>query len=128
MEISVAMNDFSSVKAGEPLSVTRTVTVLVDGAPVVGGAHKMTPLVGPMLIPGGGLMRLKESWVAGWSGSEAEFVSQPSAPATWVWFARGDSTGAAFTSRTITETLLVSLEGGVPSSVTATVIVFVLGP
>src|SRR5438874_2483976 len=45
-----------------------------------------------------------------------------------VWLAGAASTGALFTSFTITEKLLLSLNGGVRLSVTWTVIRFVLGP
>src|SRR5439155_22547315 len=45
-----------------------------------------------------------------------------------IWVAGTARTGARFTSFTITAKLLLSLNGGVPLSVTLTVIRFVLGP
>ena len=45
-----------------------------------------------------------------------------------IWVPGTVSTGALFSSFTITVKLLLSLSGGVPLSVTCTVIRFVLGP
>src|SRR5262245_34985287 len=64
-----------SVKGGEPLSVTRTVKVLVLGPWAAVGVEVKRPVVGWMLAPAGGETRLNVSVLAGMSGSVAGIVT-----------------------------------------------------
>src|SRR5881296_104977 len=66
--------------------------------------------------------------LAGRSVSVAQLVRTNALSSLMVWLAGTVSTGARFTSFTITVKLLLSLNGGVPLSVTLIVIGFVLGP
>src|SRR6266566_1221745 len=72
--------------------------------------------------------RLKVRLLAGRSESVAVFVTTNVFSSSIIWSAGTVSTGARFTSVTTTVKLPVSLEGGEPSSVTRTVIRYVLGP
>src|SRR5207249_3518005 len=117
-----------SLSGGEPLSVTRTVMRLVLGSCASVGVQFRTPLLGSRLTPSGADRRLKVSVLAGRSGSVATLVST-SVASPWITLNVGTSkTGAAFTSLTTTEKLLVALKAGLPLSVTTVVIVLVLGP
>ena len=66
---------FVSLKLGTPLSVTRTVIVLVPGPCVSLGVQLNTPLLALMLAPDGGLIKLNVSVLAGRSASVAVTVS-----------------------------------------------------
>src|SRR3989442_15189366 len=82
-----------------------------------------------MLAPAGAPgSRLKVRMLAGRSGSVAVFVTTNVLSSLIIWSAGTVRTGARFTSVTTTVKLRASLEGGEPSSVTRTVIRFVLGP
>src|SRR5712691_7142524 len=82
-----------------------------------------------MLAPEGAPgSKLKVRVLAGRSGSSALFVTTNVLSSLILWSAGTVSTGARFTSVTTTVRLWASLNGGVPSSVTRTVIKFVLGP
>src|SRR6516165_10185517 len=73
LETMVTTNDLESLRAGEPLSVTRTVTELVvlTSRSLVGSVK--SPLVGSMLARGGAPgARLNESVCCGTSASVAE--------------------------------------------------------
>src|SRR4030095_9802390 len=65
---------------------------------------------------------------AGTSASVAEAVNAMVLPTPLVTLAIGASTGAVFTSFTITVIVVVSLMAGWPLSVTRTVMTLVLGP
>src|SRR5437867_12737451 len=82
-----------------------------------------------MLAPAGAPgSRLKVRVLAGRSGSVAVFVTTNVLSSLIIWSAGTVNSGARFTSVTTTVKLRASLEGGEPSSVTRTVIRFVLGP
>src|SRR6266550_2748069 len=119
----------ASVEGREPSSVTRTVIRFVLGPWASVGVQVNTPLVALMLAPAGAPeSRLKVKLLAGRSGSVAEFVTTSVLSSSIIRSAGTISTGGRFTSATMTVKLRVSLEGGEPSSVTRTVIRFVLGP
>src|SRR5438093_1012151 len=127
--LTTTVNVFASLNAGEPLSVTRTVTALVLGPCASVGVQVNTPLVALMLAPAGAPgSRLKVRVLAGRSGSVAVFVTTNVLSSLIIWSAGTVSSGARFTSVTTTVKLRASLQGGEPSSVTRTVIRFVLGP
>src|SRR4051794_29263706 len=69
---TTTLNDFVSLRGGVPLSVTRTVTVLVLGPCVSVGVHEMAPVFVSIVIPGGEEIRLKTSVLTGISESMAE--------------------------------------------------------
>src|SRR3989442_4906589 len=82
-----------------------------------------------MLAPAGAPgSKLKVSVLAGRSASVAVFVNTNVLSSSMVWSAGTVSTGARFTSATMTVKLRVSLAGGEPLSVTWTVIGLMLGP
>src|SRR5260221_1705628 len=72
--------------------------------------------------------RVNVSVLAGMSGSVAVLVTVKVVTSLMVWLVVRVKVGALFTSLTITVKLLVSLSGGLPSSVTRTVMTLVLGP
>src|SRR5947208_2024653 len=82
-------------------------------------------MMAPAGAPGS---KLKVRVLAGRSGSVAVFVSTKVFSSSIIWSAGTVSTGARFTSLSLHDALPISLEGGEPSSVTSTVIRFVLGP
>src|SRR6266540_858735 len=113
---------------GVPLSVTITVNTFVepDGPKTV---QSKTPLFGLIVAPAGApAPKLKSNVFVGKSESVAGAVKVTVWPMKFVRLAIGDSTGAVFTSVTITWKLLVALKLGEPLSKTRTVTVFVLGP
>ena len=69
---TVTVNDFVSLRGGEPLSVTLTVIVLVLGPCASVGVQEIAPLLGLIVIPAGGETRLKVSVLVGISESVAE--------------------------------------------------------
>src|ERR1051325_1183440 len=92
---------FVSLKAGVPLSVTRTVTALVVPGWATVGFQTKSPSAGPMVAPGGAPgSRLKVSVCGGKSGSVAEVASLKVAPAWRVWSLIGARTGGLLTIRT----------------------------
>src|SRR5262245_14810627 len=93
------------------------------------GVQVNTPLAALMLTPAGAPgSTLNVSVLAGASASVAVTVTVNRLPSLIVRLAMAASTGALFTSLTVTVKLLVSLRLGTPLSVTRTVIVLVLGP
>src|SRR5712692_10433577 len=128
-EATTILNVFASLKGGAPSSVTRIVTVLVAGENPIGGIQAKTPLVALMVAPAGApRSRVNVSELAGMSASVAVAVKVSRLPSVTVLSLMGAKTGALFTSLTMTVKLLVSLNGGLPSSVTRTVMTLVLGP
>src|SRR5206468_2178489 len=117
-----------ALRGGAPLSVTRTVIKLVLGPCASVGVQLSTPVLASRRTPVGAETRPKLSVLAGRSASLAVLVTTRALSSLIVWSAGTVSTGALFTSRTTTVKLLVALRGGVPLSVTRTVIKLVLGP
>src|SRR5262245_14529795 len=72
--LTVMLIVWESLRAGEPLSVTRTVTEKVAGPWVSVGVQVKTPVAGSMLAPLGALIKLKVRALAGESGSLAVAV------------------------------------------------------
>src|SRR5437867_3029511 len=117
-----------SLSGGVPLSVTLIVIGFVLGPCASVGVQANTPVLGSTLTPAGPETRLKVSVLAGRSASVAVLVRTNPLNSLIVWSAGAASTGALFTSLTITVKLLLSLSAGEPLSVTLTVIRFVVGP
>src|SRR5437867_4492279 len=125
--LTTTVNVFASLNAGEPLSVTRTVTALVLGPCASVGVQVNTPLVALMLAPAGAPgSRLKVKVLA--SASVAVAVNVRSVPSTRVLSPIGESTGAVLTSFTTIMIVSAALRAGEPLSVTRKATVFVLGP
>src|SRR5207249_4712014 len=82
-------------------------------------------MMAPAGAPGS---KLKVRVLAGRSGSVAVFVTTNVLSSSIIWSAGTVRTGARFTSVATTVKLRAALVGGGPSSVTRTVIRFVLGP
>src|SRR5206468_8764066 len=96
-----------SLKAGEPLSVTRTVMRLVLGRCASEGVQLNTPVTESRLTPSGADTRLKVSVLVGRSESAAKLATT-SVAGPWSALSGGAvSTGALFTSSTTTITLWV---------------------
>src|SRR6266704_3227980 len=128
-EATTILNVFASLKGGEPSSVTRIVTVLVAGEKPIGGVQAKTPLVALIVAPAGEPgSRVNVNELAGMSASVAMAVKASRLPSFTVLSLIGTKTGALFTSLTMTVKLLVSLSGGLPLSVTRTLMTLVLGP
>src|SRR5207245_2798333 len=87
-----------------------------------------TPVAESSVIPLGPATRENVRRFAGKSGSVAEMGSVKGVSTLIVWVGGTVKVGALFTSLTMTVKLLVSLSGGVPLSVTRTVMTLVLGP
>src|SRR3954463_4703111 len=102
--------------------------VLVLGPCDSVGVQEIAPVSVLMVMPAGGETKLKASVFVGKSESAAEAETFRGDNSLIVWSTGTVSTGAEFTSFTITWNDFVSLNGGAPSSVTRTVTVFVLGP
>src|SRR5438552_9688258 len=99
---------------GLPSSVTITAKVFVeaDGPKTV---QLKTPLFGLIVAPAGApAPRLKNSVFVGKSESVAVAVKLTVWPMKFVRLAIGASTGAVFTSLTVTVKVLVALKAGVP--------------
>src|SRR5689334_863023 len=101
---------------GEPLSATRTVTVLVLGPWASVGIQVITPLLELMVIPAGAETRPNVSVFAGISASVAVLVANSVRNSAMVRLPGTVNTGATFTSRTITVKLLVALRLGAPAT------------
>src|SRR6266581_3049900 len=128
-EATTILKVFASLKGGEPSSVTRIVTVLVAGEKPIGGVQVKTPLVALIVAPAGAPgSRVNVNELAGMSASVAMAVKVSRLPSVTGLSVMGAKTGALFTSLTMTVKLLVSLSGGMPLSVTRTVMTLVLGP
>src|SRR5437868_5467497 len=78
-----------SLKAGEPLSVTRTVTWAIAGPS--GGIQVNKPVFGSRLAPAGAASRLKTTGSA--SGSVAVTFKESKVPSSRVQSATGSKTG-----------------------------------
>src|SRR5206468_4001495 len=113
--------------AGVPLSVTLTTIIFVFGPCTSDGVQVKTPVFGFTLTPAGADAKLNVSELAGMSASVAGIVTTSVLSSGILRSAMGANTGALFTSLTATVKLLVSLNGGEPSSVTTTVTRLVLG-
>src|SRR5205807_840795 len=90
--------------------------------------HPFPPRPASSSLPLHDALPLYVSVLAGTSASVALAVTASALNSSIVWLAGTLSTGATFTSRTVTVKLFVALNAGTPLSVTTTVIVFVLGP
>src|SRR5437773_12204677 len=82
------------------------------------GVQVSTPLFGSRFTPLGAETKLKVNVLAGRSASLAELVTVSVLSSVTVRSVGTVSTGASFTSLTITLKLLVALKGGTPLSVT----------
>src|SRR5437016_296199 len=78
-----------SLRAGEPLSVTRTVTLAIAGPS--GGIQVNKPVFGSILAPAGAASRLKTMGSA--SGSVAFSIKENVLPSSTVLLATGSKTG-----------------------------------
>src|SRR5213078_4088109 len=92
------------------------------------GVQVSTPVSESSVIPAGADTRLKVRVFVGRSGSVAVLVTTSVASPWIALFCGTVSTGALFTSPTMTVKLLVALSEGRPLSDTRTVIRLVLGP
>src|SRR5438445_813944 len=92
------------------------------------GVQVSTPVAESSVIPLGPATRANVRMLAGISGSVAVLVTVKVVSSLIVWVGGTVNVGALFTSLTMTVKLLVSLSGGVPLSVTRTVMTLVLGP
>src|SRR5438876_267626 len=126
--LTITVKLLVSLDGGALLTVTRTVIRLVLGPWASVGVQVSTPVLGFRSTPVGADTRLKVKVLAGRSASIAVFVAVSVLSSVTVCAAGTVSTGAVFTSLTITVKLLVSLDGDAPLSVTRTVIRLVLGP
>src|SRR5437879_2079322 len=117
-----------SLNGGVPLSATRTVMTLVLGPCASVGVQVSTPVAESSVIPLGPATRANVRMLAGISGSVAVLVTVKVVSSLIVWVGGTVNVGALFSSLTMTVKLLVSLSGGVPLSVTRTVMTLVLGP
>src|SRR5437870_2147237 len=117
-----------TLKAGTPLSVTLTLTMFVLGPCPSVGVQLIAPVAGLMVMPAGELTRAKVRSEARRVGSEGIAPTFSAVCSLIVWSAGTLSTGARFTSLTITWNVLVTLKAGTPLSVTLTLTMFVLGP
>ena len=123
-------NCFVSLKAGLPLSVTRTCTTFVVFACETVGRQANAPLLELMAAPLGGLTRLNASVFVGISGSTAVAVKLIVCPGFTVRLVNGPAprVGAEFVSFTVTIKLFVAvsdLELIAGGFVSATIIVMV---
>src|SRR5438105_4157052 len=92
-----------ALSTGEPLSLTRIVTLFVLGPCASVGVQLNRPLVGLIVAPDGAPgSRLKVSNCAGRSGSEAAAVKLSSDPSLTERLPMGASRGGLFTSVTMT--------------------------
>src|SRR5438876_10055539 len=117
-----------SLNGGVPLSVTLIAIRFVLGPWASVGVQVNKPLLESRLTPLGAETRLKVSVLADRFASVAELVTTSVLSSSIVWLGGTVSTGAVFVPVTNTVKLLLSLNAGVPLSVTWTVIRFVLGP
>src|SRR5260370_13950786 len=102
-DTTAIVNVFASLRAGDPSSVTRIVTVLVAGENPIGGIQAKTPLVALMVAPAGAPgSRVYVNELAGISASVAMAVSISRLPSFTVLSLMGAKTGALFTSLTMT--------------------------
>src|SRR5437762_3072734 len=106
---TITVNEFVSLRLGEPLSVTRTFTVLVVSAWATVGRQLNAPLPLMIVAPVGGLTSEHDNVFAGISESVAVLVKVMVASSLMVRLAGRVTTGALFTSLTITVKLFVSV-------------------
>src|SRR5689334_14088661 len=107
---TITTNVFASLMGGEPLSVTRTVILLVAGPWDSDGIQVKTPPLALTAAPAGApASRLNVSVLDGRSGSVAVTVNESNVPSFTVRFVIAPSTGAEFVSLTVTIKVFVSL-------------------
>src|ERR1051326_9244616 len=126
--LTTTLKLFVALRLGLPLSLTRTVTRFVLEPWSSTGVQLIAPLLPSMLMPAGAVNRAKVSVLAGISASVAVALTLKVVCSATVWSPGTVSTGARFTSFTITLKLFVALRLGLPLSLTRTVTRFVLGP
>ncbi len=121
--LSTVMATVSAAESGgAPSSVTRTVTWTTPPGVVGGIFQRNAPVAGSMEAPAGApASREKRSAFAGRSASVARAVKVSSLPAPPVFGPMKASTGATFTSLTVTVKVFASAKAGAPLSVTRTV-------
>ena len=125
----MTVNAFSSLRAGTPLSSTRTAMRFVVSPCAFVGVQMNRPLVRSMLAPAGAFeLRVKVNLLAGKSASNAMIGITNVMP--WLIVTSGifARMGAAFSSLTTTVKLFESVRLGTPSSATVTVMTLALGP
>src|SRR5262245_47103853 len=126
---TVTLNVLVSLKLGDPLSVTRTVTGLVLGPWASVGVQLTTPLPALIVIPAGAPgSKLYVSVLAGTSVSLPLAVTVKRLPSLTVRSAITASTGALFTSFTVTLNARLALTLRAPLPITRTVTGLVPGP
>src|SRR5437899_6027246 len=118
---TVTVNVFVSLKAGEPLSTTRTVNVFVPGPCASEGVHVMTPAA-EMAAAVGAESNEYVRVLAGRSGSVAVSTTVINVSSLMVRLVCAGKTGGRLTSFTVTVKEFVALFGGLPLSV-ATVLI-----
>src|SRR2546421_6131211 len=92
------------------------------------GVQLIAPLAGLMVMPVGALTNAKVKLLAGMSSFINDTATTEIFSLAYATLVRTVSTGALFTSLTITWNVLVTLRAGTPLSVTLTLTAFVLGP
>ena len=118
-----------ALRFGVPSSVTITVTGYLPGPCASVGVQRNTPVIASMLAPAGASSpRLNIKAFFGMSGSVALAVKVSSSFSFTDLLPMPASTGASFTSLTVTVIVSKASIGGVPSSVTRTVMSWVPGP
>src|SRR5207245_11617275 len=110
-----------------PMSVPFTVIRFVLRTRATVGVQGNTPALGSTFCPYGTLSRPKVKELAGRSASLAVFVTVSVLSSGTVRSVGTVSTGALLASLTSTVKLLLSLDGGMPLSVTFTVFTLVIG-
>src|SRR5205823_617778 len=109
-------------------TLTKIVTRVQTCARATVGVQLSTPVLASSSTPVGAETRPKLSVLAGRSASLAVLVTTRALSSLIVWSAGTVSTGALFTSRSEERRVGVAQRGGVPMSVSRTVIKLVLGP
>ncbi len=114
---------------GSPSSVTTTLTAMLVGPWASVGVQVKRPVWGLISAPAGAPSpRLKVRFCAGRSLSTASIWTVSGDNSSTVWSITGIKMGGVFNSLTIMVKVCQSDNGGLPSSVTRTVIWLVLGP
>src|SRR6266536_3004505 len=122
-DTTMILNVLAALSWGTPSSKTRMVTELVPDGWLLGTDQEKTPVIESTVAPTGAPgSRLKVSTLVGKSASVAEFVSVNCDPGKSIWSGTGVSAGTLFSSFTTTVNVPAALSGGLPLSVTCTVI------
>src|SRR5580765_7763380 len=112
---TVTVNDWVALRAGTPLSVTRTV---IGNEPTAGGVQLKAPVEALIVAPAGAPASSENARVlAGMSASVAVAVKANSVPWATLLFEMAARTGATFTSLTVIVIAAVPLRAGDPLSV-----------